>query len=169
LEIFFVGEVNSAGDEAVDLFGEPVRALERGRGRPPHVPTRETQNRVWLGFARGWSPKKVAESIGVSVPTLRQYYFAAVAQRDRAALMIESLELGRLNDQAEKGNVTAERALMAALEKGRREQLAEQHAVAAPKRGNAKVEKLGKKEAAKVAAAGVKGRFAPPEPPSLLN
>ena len=149
-----------------DLFGDPFTAAERGRGRPPHQPTRETTNRVILGFARGWSVKKVALSIGISVPTLRQYYFSHVQRRDQLALMTESVQLGRLNDQAEKGNVAAEKELLKALAKGRLEQLSDQ---VADRGKTERKPKLGKKEAAAVAAKEVGGKFAPPPAPTLLN
>lgn len=80
--------------------------------------------------------------------------------------MIESLQLGRLNDEAEKGNVAAEKELMRAIERGRREQVAAAFAATPPQ---PKAPKLGKKEQAKVSAKEAKGRYAPPEPPSLLN
>ncbi len=123
----------------VDLFGDPVTASERGRGRPAHVPTRATVNRVILGFARGRSVKDVALSIGVSVPTLRQHYFSQVNRRRDLALMMESVQLGRLNDLAEKGNVTAEKALMKALGRGQLEQLPRSMVPS-------KAEKIGKKQ-----------------------
>ena len=127
----------------IDLFGAPVTSRARGRGRPAHKRTRETVNRVILGLARGWKVKEVALSIGVSVPTLRQHYSSELEQRQAMALMIESVQLARLNDQAEKGNVAAEKELMKALEKGRREA-----AAVAYSRGGAKPQapKLGKKE-----------------------
>jgi hypothetical protein len=82
--------------------------------------------------------------------------------------MMESVQLGRLNDQAEKGNVAAEKQLTKMLEKGRLELLSAQ--VADRGKGEPKLKKkLGKKEEAELAAQGVKGKFAPPEPPSLLN
>lgn len=152
-----------------DLFGAPVSSLARGRGRPAHAPTRETQNRVLLGFARGWSVKDVASSIGVSVPTLREHYSSAVAMRAQLRLMVESVQLGRLNDQAEKGNVTAEKELMKALDKGRLQALSDKVATEGPSQAKAKSAKLGKKEQQRQAASQVTGKFAPPPAPTLLN
>lgn len=148
-----------------DLFGEPFKACERGRGRPAHQPTRETTNRVILGFARGWTVKKVALSIGISVPTLRQYYFSHVQHREQLALMMESVQLGRLNELAEQGNVTAEKELMKALDKGRARELQRELAPAP----TVKAAKLGKKEAAKVAAAESRGGLYDTPPAPTLN
>jgi len=154
-------------DSVVDLFGDPVQARQDGPGRPPHVPTRETVNRVILGLARGWTVKDVAASIGISVPTLRKQYFVQLARRKAMALMMESVQLGRLNDQAAGGNVAAEKELMKALARGRLEQLADQVADRGKPERKAAAPKLGKKAEAKVKAGEVTGRFAPP--PLMLN
>jgi AcrR family transcriptional regulator len=69
--------------------------------------------------------KEVALSIGISVPTLRQHYSSELERRHAMVLMMESVQLGRLNDQAAAGNVAAEKELMKALEKGRLEQLSD--------------------------------------------
>jgi predicted transcriptional regulator len=164
LGIFFVAEGNSGGETMLDLFGQPVKTTQRGRGRPSHKRSRETVNRVILGLARGWTIAEVAQSIGITIPTLRQHYSSELRRRRAMRLMIESVQLSRLNDQAEKGNVTAEKQLTKMLERGRLEQIA----VNVADRSKPKIEKLGKKEAAKAAAKGVKGKFAPPQAP-LLN
>lgn len=165
-EIFFVA------DEVLgtDLFGEPVLSKPRGRGRPAHRRSRETVNRVILGLARGWKVKEVALSIGVSVPTLREHYSSELERRHAMALMLESVQLARLNDQAEKGNVAAEKELMKALEKGRLHQLAQHVANRGTGRAEPKPkpERLGKKAELAAAAKGVEGKYAPPPAP-LLN
>jgi hypothetical protein len=150
-----------------DLFGEPVRRRQRGRGRPAHQRTRETVNRVILGLARLWSPAKVAKSIGVDLKTLRKHYFPELEKREAMALMMESVQLARLNDQAEKGNVAAEKELMKALHKGRLEAIDEK--VARRHGKSERPRKVGKKEAAAIAAKQVGGKFAPPPSPSLLS
>lgn len=161
---------NSDQEADRDLFGQPVKATRRGRGRPAHKRSRETVNRVILGLARGWTVAEVAQSIGITIPTLREHYSSELRRRAAMRLQMESVQLGRLNDQAEKGNVTAEKELMKALEKGRMKQLANDVAHGAnraPKKA-----KLGKKAEADEKAKGVSGRYgrrqAPPQP-SLLN
>jgi hypothetical protein len=62
-------------------------------------------------------------------------------------LMMESVQLGRLNDQAEKGNVGAEKQLTKMLERGRMEQLPK--SMKPPK-----AEKLGKKQQRRADAVG---------------
>jgi len=165
-----VADENSGADPDLDLFGQPVKAPRKGRGRPAHQRSRETVNRVILGLARGWTVGEVAQSIGITIPTLRQHYSSELRRRAGMKLMMESVQLGRLNDQAAKGNVTAEKELMKALEKGRLRQLASDVAHGANRAP--KPQKPGKKVAAVEAAKGVKGKFerrpAPPQP-SLLN
>jgi hypothetical protein len=156
---------NSDGEAERDLFGQAVKVTRRGRGRPAHQRTRETVNRVILGLARGWTVGEVALSIGITIPTLREHYSSELRRRGAMRLQMESVQLGRLNDQAEKGNVAAEKELMKALEKGRRAQVAAAFAATPSK---PKAPKLGKKEAAAKAAHDAKGKFAPPQPP-LLN
>lgn len=151
-----------------DLFGHAVKQQARGRGRPAHKRTRETVNRVILGLARGWTIAEVASSIGITIPTLRQHYSSELRHRAAMRLRMESVQLGRLNDQAEKGNVTAEKELMKALEKGRRDQFAAAMASTPTKAKSPKPEKVGKKQAAKDAAKDAQGLYAPPAAP-LLN
>lgn len=159
-----MSDVNSE----VDLFGDAVQRAEKGRGRPAHARSRETVNRVILGLARGWSLGDVAKSIGIDLKTLRKHYFPELGRRAAMGLMMESVQLGRLNDQAAGGNVAAEKELMKALAKGRVEAMSEH----VTKRGRAESKEpaLGKKDSAKAAAKHLKGRFSTRSaPPALLN
>lgn len=129
------------------------------------MPTRETRNRVLLAFVRGLSVKDAATVIGISVPTLRQHYSAELEKRTTAALRMEMRQLERLNQQAEAGNVAAEKELARQLDKMRTAQLSD-HVVA---RGKAKKPKpKGKKEEQQDAAQGVGGRFGTRQPPPAL-
>lgn len=153
--------------EILDLFGEPVPP-ERGTGRPPHVWTRENSNKVNLLFACGRSVKEVAETIGISQPTLRKVYFSECAKRAAAALKMKAHQLARLNREAEGGNVAAEKALAAMIQaeqvRAVSDRMADRQAKPEPK-----TRPLGKKEEQHQAAHGVEGKFAPPPPPPLLN
>jgi len=164
LEIFFVSDGNSE----TDLFGEPVLERSEGRGRPEHLRTRESSNKVLLMFALGRSEKQAATAIGVSVPTLRKHYFSECQKRRDAALKLEATQLSRLNEQAQEGNVTAEKELFKQLDRLRmRDQAASFAPVPVVKQGRA--DKLGKKEAAAQAAEQVRGLYEPPPPPSRMN
>lgn len=144
-----------------DLFGDPVVERAEGRGRPPHVWSRENSNKVLLAFARGLSVKDAATAIGVSVPTLRKVYFSEVAKRAAAKLRMEITQLARLNALAEKDNVSAEKELRKQLD--RMEQRDRQQAIAPPP--TKKAPKLGKKEQATIAAQEARGLYEPPPPP----
>ena len=148
-----------------DLFGDPVLPRREGRGRPEVVWTREGSNVVLLAFARGLSVKEAATAIGVSAPTLRKVYFSEVAKRGQAKLRMEMRQLARLNDQAEGGNVAAEKELLKQLERMRQR---DQVLAEAPA-PTARAPKLGKKEAATKAAREARGLYDTPPPPELIN
>lgn len=156
----------SDGFSGVDLFGDPVIPRQEGRGRPEHTWSLENSNKVLLAFARGLSVKEAATAIGVSVPTLRKHYFAEVAKRTAARLRMEMTQLARLNTAAQDGNVAAEKELFKRLDKAALSNLADR---VANRGGAERKPKLGKKEEAQENAGNVRGKYAPPEPPGLLN
>lgn len=148
----------------VDLFGDAVVAPREGPGRPEHKWSRANSNKVLLSFALGRSQKEAAIAIGVSVPTLRKVYFSECAKRAAAALRMELTQLARLNGQAEAGNVAAEKELAKQIEKIRQRDQHRAVAVPAP----LKAPKLGKKEAARQAAAQADGLYKPRAAPAAL-
>ncbi len=145
-----------------DLFGDPVLPTKEGPGRPETVWCREKSNTVLLAFARGLSVREAAIAIGLSGPTLRKVYFSEVAKRNQAKLRMEMKQLSRLNDQAEAGNVAAEKELIKQLDRMRQRDQQQQVAPAPTK-----APKLGKKEQAKAAAQEVRGLYEPPPAPRL--
>ncbi|MFC0684636.1 hypothetical protein [Novosphingobium clariflavum] len=107
----------------------------------------------------------VASVMGISQPTLRKVYFTEVAAREVMALKVKSEQLARLTDAAIGGNVAAEKALAGMIQA---EQL---RSVGAKikERGRAEpAPRLGKKEAAKEAAAKASGKYAKRNPPPML-
>ncbi len=154
--------------EAVDLFGLPILP-ERGKGRPSHVWTSENSNKVNLLFACGHKPIEVARVLGISKPTFYKHYFNEISRAGHAPLMMRAIQLARLNDQAEKGNVAAEKALAGMIQA---EQLKTLGARVAD-RGNAAREPaapaMGKKDQAKANAKNVTGRFGTRQPPMMLQ
>jgi hypothetical protein len=99
-----------------DLFGLPVLPPSGGPGRPEHRWCLETSNRVLLAFARGLSQAEAAAVIGIDAKTLRKHYSRECGMRKTAALRLEQRQLERLNAEAEKGNVGAEKALANRIE-----------------------------------------------------
>ena len=151
-----------------NLFGDPVYPRKEGRGRPEHQWSRELSNRVLIAFALGRSVKQAAMAIGVSAPTLRKVYFSECEMRQAARERMEITQLTRLNAAAEAGNVAAEKELAKQIERLRTRELsykmAGRQSAAEPKAAP-----KGKKAQQKEAAAGVKGRFAPPDPPPMIQ
>ncbi len=114
--------------------------------------------------------KEAAVAVGLSVPTLRKVYFSECAQRSIAAVRMEMTQLARLNDQAEAGNVAAEKELLKQLERIRVRALSDRIAGRQSGTDKPKQSPKGKKDAQKEAAANVGGKFAPrPAPDTLLN
>jgi hypothetical protein len=151
-----------------DLFGDPIQPGKDGRGRPEHSWSRENSNKVLIAFACGLSVKDAATAIGVSVPTLRKHYSSEVGKRGAARLRMKLTQLGRLNNAATAGNVAAEKELLKRLDKEAIADLSKRVAERGTNGSPARTPKLGKKAAAKAAAAEVRGKFAPPPVPTRL-
>ena len=155
----------------LDLFGMPVVERRVGKGRPEHVRTADNSNKINLLFACGRDIKDVAAAIGVSVPTLRKHYFSECEGRRHASVRMRALQLERLNAEAAKGNVTAEKALAGMIQAEQLRAVADQVATRGrPAKSEPEVTPLGKKEAAKVTASEQRGMFeARNPPPSMIN
>lgn len=157
------------GGVILDLFGEAVCLSREGKGRPAHVWTLENSNRISLLFACGHDVKVAAAAIGVSVPTLYKHYFNECEKRRHAAIKLRAVQLERLNREAAKGNVAAEKALAGMVQA---ERVAVTNAAVKSRPAEPKAVAMGKKEAAKAAASQAQGRFArrtPPPQATLLN
>lgn len=150
---------------ATDLFGDPVLPRREGPGRPEVIWNKPTSDRVLLAFARGLSVKLAAEIVGLSGPTLRKVYFSECAKRLTAQVRLEMTQLVRLNDEAAKGNVSAERELARRLDQLRMRDAAQAQASPRPKAEP----KLGKKAEAELAAQAQRGLYEPPAGPHAFN
>ncbi|UWQ16146.1 hypothetical protein K3551_09360 [Jannaschia sp. M317] len=90
-----------------DLFGG-LRTLPSGRrGRPAHCWSQENENIVILALAQGYSDAEAARALGISLPTLRKYYFSTLKMRDMQRTRQELWLLARLAEQVNAGNVGA--------------------------------------------------------------
>jgi hypothetical protein len=117
-------------------------------------------------LASGHTLKTVAGVLGCDVKTLRKVFPAECAARDRAALVVRSGMMAQLVDEGEKGNVGAIKTLDKMLDAERvRATGAAVKDRAVPV---ARPEKVGKKQAAKDAAKGLRGRFETRTPPPGL-
>ncbi|TWD58105.1 hypothetical protein FB480_101860 [Agrobacterium vitis] len=136
--------------ENFNLFGWADDAPMKGKGRPPHNPTKESRNKIILLLAMGRSNSEMAAALNITEPTLRKYYFSELKSRDEARFRVEGQLLLRLYEQCEQGNVGALKELgkklgEALLADGAFERRAKQSAAAAVA---PRVPKLGKKEQA---------------------
>lgn len=152
-----------------DLFGDAIPPEHTGRGRPPHVPTLESRQKCVLLAAVGKSPDEIASALSITAKTLRKHYSRELREHDAAKLKVEGKLLVGLVREVDKGNVSANKELAKRLEKAGLEKMADRVGRrAAPE----KTEPLGKKAAARVAAAEVAGRYSPRSTPpakTLIN
>lgn len=148
----------------IDLFGNPVRLTRRGRGRPAHEATAENRQKVILWLAMGYDEERIAEAFGITSRTLAKHYFHELAYRRTARMELEAKNMAAIVEQVQKGNASAMALLDKKIEKLRLASLSGQRQSAPPK-----PPAVGVKEARRRAAGEVKGRFAPPDPPRLLQ
>ena len=139
-----------------DLFGNLRFVGKRGRGRPAFERTEENANKVSMLLALGWSNERIRGCIlnpktgkPISESTLTRYFRPELTARDYARDQMEARRFERVWQQAEAGNVGAERLLGKMIERndmmiyGRRIDEAQKPK---PKTEQPRAEKLGKKE-----------------------
>jgi hypothetical protein len=63
--------------EILDLFGNPFVVTDKKVGRPSHVATQISRNRVKMLVALGWANPRIANALAISLPTLRKNYFTS--------------------------------------------------------------------------------------------
>ena len=131
----------------VDLFGELTTLPSGRRGRPAHRWTSGNADRVIMGLVLGYSDEEIAFGLGVSVPTLRKYYFSQLKHREMQRTRFELWRAETLAKMAAE-NVGAMRELGKIVEKRDRHLASERL-----KRLEGDGKKLGKKEARDARAA----------------
>lgn len=100
-----------------DLLGDPIPDNHGKRGANGHVATAENVSKVRTLLVSGMTFQQIAVQMGISVPTLRRHYFqsgkVSYAQaRSRALAEARARNLMRLQEQADKGNVSALKAVV---------------------------------------------------------
>lgn len=90
-----------------NLFGELLPPNWGMRGRPQHVRSDENASKIMHGLSQGWTDARIAAAIGISVPTMKRYYFSILKMRDVARDRIELVGMQRLWTLAQDGNVAA--------------------------------------------------------------
>jgi len=99
-----------------DLFGDPVPAHWGQRGRPEHIPTQKNRNRVSMLVALGWSNKRIAAALFVTLPTLRKHYFSELKYREVARDRLNANLATQLWSLFMDGNVAAGKEFRKLLE-----------------------------------------------------
>jgi hypothetical protein len=146
-------------DQPKDLFGDPWTPPRDPRGRKRHRPTPQGREIVAQFIATGASEDDIALQLGLSVPTLRKYYFRELAN-GRSLARNEMLKV--LYEKGKAGNTSAAKEWLRQTEK------AELVGIAYQPRERRSQPKLGKKEERQQAAEQVGGILAPGAPPAKL-
>lgn len=136
-----------------DLFGDLVTLPSGRRGRPSHCWTKSNADRVIIGLALGYSDAEIASGLGVSLPTLRKYYFSELKRREMQRTRFDLWRAEQLARQAGAGNVGAMKELGRLVEARDRSRAIEEFGHR--EEDDAPAEQLGKKERARRAAAEV--------------
>ena len=122
-------------DQERDLLGDPIPPAP-DRGRPVHEVTEKKRRYVLACIAANWTHEEIAAGVGISPPTLRKHYLREL-QGGKA--MVRATLLVKLQEQIEKGNVSAMRLAHQILTKSDLDGGARQRASAAPKRGKREI------------------------------
>ncbi|WP_245191029.1 hypothetical protein [Jannaschia formosa] len=91
----------------MDLFGDVTTLPSGRRGRPSHRWSQSASDRVVLGLAMGYKPAEIAAGLGISLPTLRKYYFSELKRADMQRMRFELWRMEVLAREGNKGNVGA--------------------------------------------------------------
>ena len=103
--------------EILDLFGDPVPANWGERGRPEHLATQQNRNKVSMLVALGWSNKRIAAALFITLPTLRKHYFSELRFREVARDRLDAALSMKLWEQVQAGNVGAMKEFQKLLER----------------------------------------------------
>ncbi|MBN9270616.1 MAG: hypothetical protein J0J15_10275 [Mesorhizobium sp.] len=157
-------------DQDFDLCGNPLVRTDTKLGRPEHEPTEENIIFIMVLLAGGMTQKEVADTLGLSVPTLRKHYLHLLKQRDRLFNRLRTkLRVAQIQ-QGLSGNASALNAALSMLDKINTENV-QRKVESRGHTSSAQRQKLGKKEERQRQAeeiASGSGKFAPPQPPQLV-
>lgn len=143
--------MDSSEKLTTDLFGDVVTLPSGRRGRPSHCWTKSNADRVIIGLAMGYTDAEIASGLGVSLPTLRKYYFSDLKRREMQRTRFELWRAEQLARQAGDGNVGAMKELGKLIETRDRKRALDEYRD--DDEDQVADERLGKKELARRAAA----------------
>lgn len=167
-----MAEKTATGGPATDLLGDPWTPPRDPRGRKRHKRLPQIAEKIGLLRATGATEEAIAASVGLSVPTMKKYYFRELAEGPALALAVLDAKMWQ---KAMDGNVSAAKYIRERFKDGDASLAgarARSRAMnpAAPDGQEQPAAKLGKKaerqaQAEKVAG---HGRFATSKPPVRL-
>jgi hypothetical protein len=137
-------------EQIFDLLGDPIPENFGRRGRPAHIPTQENRNKVRLLLAFGWTDPRIAQALRITTPTLRKHYFRELRHREEARPALEASALMMVYKSAAEGNASAQKELLRLID--RLNMTAAEQAINDRQQGDERAARLGKKEAAALAA-----------------
>lgn len=125
-------------DRKFDLLGDPIPDGRGEPGRTGHIPTVENARKIRALLVAGMKNQQIARELGISVPTLRKHYFQsgkinARLAREMAIAEMRARNILRLDREADKGNVSAMRALEPLIEKAERDLIEREVGADAPR------------------------------------
>ena len=135
-------------NQILDLFGEPVPAGWGQRGRPEHIASQQNRNRVSMLVAFGWSNKRIAAALMITLPTLRKHYFSELKFREVARDRLNTALATKLWELFMAGNVAAGKEFRALTEQNDLMLYGQTAPPATPNDERSKEPRLGKKEQA---------------------
>ncbi|WP_344716416.1 hypothetical protein [Sagittula marina] len=105
-----------------DLLGDPIPEGRGKAGRTGHVPTSENASKIRTLLVAGMTNAQIAQQLGITVPTLRKHYFHSGRVKPKLAREMAVSEskaklMLQLQGQADKGSVSAMKALYAIFDK----------------------------------------------------
>lgn len=131
-----------------DLFGDPIPDNWGLRGRPEHVATNENALKIKVLLADGWSNKRIASVLGITVPTLRKHYFSVLAERGVMRDRMIAAHRTKVFEKAMEGDNGALRLQWQMMRADEVERITTAAQKVDDKTGKPKAAKLGKKEQA---------------------
>ncbi len=104
-----------------DLLGDPIPENHGKPGANGHTPTAETLRKVRVLLVSGMPKKRIAEELGISMPTLTKHYFHSGKVKVKLAHEFALAEqrakvLLQLDEAASGGNVSAMKAMKKILD-----------------------------------------------------
>lgn len=105
-----------------DLLGDPIPDSRGKAGRTGHIATAENTSKIRTLLVAGMKLEQIAREMGITVPTIRKHYFAngrlkAKDAREWALAEARAKNLLQLQAEADRGNVSAIKAMDKVLDR----------------------------------------------------